>query len=256
MYQPPAGDNTNLRFTEAYTPPADGGAVVLQFSGKMSFVSGGGAIAGGSAIVEAVNIQVATFVASGGAIAGGAGDITRDREISGSGGAVGGGTSEALRERSIAGAGGAVVGGVALHSRESSTVGSGGAVAGGDSDLLAERRNIPVFGDGGAVSGGVATIEAINLLVMDLMGSGGAVVSGEAGTNRESSAVGSGGAVAAPFPQSGWPVFDGAFDIAMSQLRIEPRVECSVSASLDQHQFSISLDSGVDSEVDLDLMEA
>lgn len=242
MYQPPAGNNVVLRFDEAYTPPIDGGAVILQFRGQMAFSAIGGAISGGSAVVDATNLQIVEYTTIGGSVVSGEAEALRSREFSAIGGAVVGGISATSREVAVYGIGGAVSSGVALNLFESSLISVGGGLAGGNADLLAERRNILVTANGGAIVGGEAVTEPINLLVAEFIGSGGAVAICNSETNRESSMIGSGGAVATIFSQSDWPVFDGSFDVNLAFMKLSSTLSLqTVAVDMDNVNFDVEL---------------
>lgn len=242
MYQPPLGNNVVLRFDEAYIPPSNGGTVVLQFRGQMAYSATGGAISGGSAVVNATNLQVVEHITIGGSVASGEAEALRSREFLATGGSVVGGISATSIEVAVHGIGGAVASGLALNLFESNLISVGGGLAGGEADLLAERRNILVTADGGSIAGGESVIEAINLLVMEVTGNGGAIAICDSEINRETSIIGSGGAVATIFPQADWPVFDGSFDVNLAIIKLSSTLSLqTVAVDMDNVNFDVEL---------------
>lgn len=153
---------------------------------SISITGSGGAVGGGSALVERTRV----IRASGGAASGGSAPIERTRHSNATGGAIGSGSAPVERTRVSRGAGGAVGSGTAPVERTRVSRGSGGAVGSGAAVVKRIRREL---GTGGAAGGGQDPVERTR----EVIGSGGVVATGEAGIERTQVVRGDGGARAA-----------------------------------------------------------
>jgi hypothetical protein len=127
-----------------------------QRNNSVSIVGSGGAVAGGSALVE----RSRHSNAAGGTTSGGLAVVERSRHSFATGGAASSGTAPVERTRVVRGSAGAVSSGAAVittfsNSNVATIVGSGGLVSGGAA--ITERTRV-AMGTGGASASGAAGV--------------------------------------------------------------------------------------------------
>ena len=146
----------------------------------------GGALAGGVAVVTAIYNPVP----AGGSVVGGVSDATAIYNPVPAGGSIVGGAADDELSDLITVGGGAIAGGVATVTAIYNPVPAGGSIVGGDANI-ALTYNASI--SGGAIVTGTAVI---NTSGGTILGTGGAIVAGVAGTTFIDQVQGTGGVIA------------------------------------------------------------